>query len=251
MWFGCILFASALCGCGFSVSSSGGAASDAGNDVAPDSAADSPDALACSPLTAVLRDFQSSHPDFEKIVADDRGMVATDLGVDRKPVYVSPGRSAGGTVSSPTSFDQWYRDVPGVNQHFEQQLPLTADPAGTFTFDAQAFFPLDGMGWPEELLGHNFHFTTEIHARFVYRAGERLQLTGDDDVFVFINHRLAIDLGGVHPSEPAMVDFDSQAGALGLALGQTYTLAIFQAERHTSESHFQMVTTIDCFLPDP
>jgi len=118
------------------------------------------DAGMCGELVAGAARFSSrSHPDFEKTIADDRGLVAVDLGSDSKPVYAPAGGTV--TVSGKASFDQWYRDVAGINMHFEQPLPLTQNPPGTYIFDNQAFFPLDGKGFPETFFGHNFHFTTE------------------------------------------------------------------------------------------
>lgn len=219
----------------------------------PDGAADVHDApgdrpASCTQLDAILRDFRADHPDFEHATStDDRGIAESQLGPDRKPVYAHAGATP--TVSGRASFDQWFRDAPGVNMRFEQQLPLVEGPPGTFTFDDQAFFPLDGLGWPnEEVYGHNFLFTTEIHTSFRYRGGERFQFNGDDDVLVFVNDRLALDLGGVHVAQDGTIDFDARAAELGLVIGETYPLAVFHAERHTDQSHFKMVTSIDCFI---
>ncbi len=204
--------------------------------------------VSCTQLDAVLRDFRSDHPDFEHATStDDRGLVEAELGPDGKPVYAHAGASP--TVSGAVSFDQWFRDVSGVNMRFDQVLPLVEGPPGTFTFDDQTFFPLDGEGWPnQEIYGHNFLFTTEIHTSFKYRGGEQFHFNGDDDVFVFVNNRLAVDLGGVHVAEDGLIDFDTRAGELGIQVGNTYPLAVFHAERHTDQSHFKMVTSIECFL---
>jgi fibro-slime domain-containing protein len=218
-------------------------------DAAPSSDSASVDPPAsCTQLNAVLRDFRSDHPDFEKATStDDRGIVEPVLGTDKKPVYAHAGATP--SVSGRSSFEQWFRDVPGVNMRFDEVLPLVEGPSGTFTFDDQTFFPLDGKGWPnQEIYGHNFLFTTEIHTSFTYRGGEQFRFNGDDDMLVFVNNRLALDLGGVHVAQDGTVDFDARAAELGLTIGNTYSLAVFHAERHTDQSHFKMVTSIDCFL---
>ena len=73
----------------------------------------------------------------------------------------------------------------------------------------------------------------------------------DDDLFAFINKKLVIDLGGVHGEQSASVDLDAVAAGIGLTIGKVYPLDMFGAERHTSESHFRIDTTISCFTPQP
>jgi len=63
-------------------------------------------------------------------------------------------------------------------------------------------------------------------------------------VFVFINRRLAIDLGGVHATQEATVELDDMAAELGLARGERYPLHLFFAERHTNASTFTVETTL-------
>ena len=194
-------------------------------------------------LTATIRDFNDTHSDFENFIGGlETGAVKTTLGADGKPVYNAPNSSQ---FHGATAFDQWYNDVAGVNMTTTKML--TADDSastGTFVFSDNLFFPID-----DELFGnqgrlHNFHFTSEIHTTFSYLGGETFSFTGDDDVWVFINDLLAVDLGGVHGAISGSVDLDTSAAALGISAGSNYTLDIFHAERHTSASNFSFATTI-------
>jgi fibro-slime domain-containing protein len=197
-------------------------------------------------VLVTYRDFASSHPDMQKGVGVDTGLVQTDLGLDNKPVYAPAGST--NTVSGATSFNQWYRDVSGVNTAMVKPLALVENPPGTFTFDNQSYFPLDGQGFGNESNPHNFHFTSEIHTSFTYHGGETFTFSGDDDVFVFVNKKLVIDLGGVHDPLTGSVDFDARAAELGITPGGTYPFDVFHAERHTVASTFKMMTTIDCLV---
>ncbi|MEZ4427118.1 MAG: fibro-slime domain-containing protein [Nannocystaceae bacterium] len=200
-------------------------------------------------LQGTLRDFSQSHPDFEYVIGEDPGIVADVLGVDGKPVY--NGNPTTPSTNGKEAFDQWYRDVPGVNVTIPLSIPLTDQGGGIYTYDNPAFFPIDEQGLGNEGNEHNYHFTYEIATEFTYHGGEVFTFTGDDDLFTFINGKLAIDLGGVHGPLTGTVDLDAQAAALGIVPGQKYSLHFFFAERHTSESNFRIDTTIDCFLPPP
>lgn len=198
----------------------------------------------CGPnLVAVLRDFHDTHPDFEKFDGTDHGIVAATLGVDEKPVYASATTTP--TTTGRADFDQWYRDVPGVNVSMQLPLTFTKGVSGISTYDQPSYFPFDNLGFGNEGRNHNFHFTTELHTEFQYRGGEIFTFTGDDDLWTFINGQLAIDLGGVHVAQTMSVDLDAKASALGIVKGKTYPLAVFSAERHTTESHFRIDTSIE------
>lgn len=210
----------------------------------------------CNPaLTGVVRDFKawnegSGHPDFERYGGDGlKGIVQPMLGADHKPVYAHPGGTA--HTTGPTEFDQWYRDVPGVNQSFPFTIMGQVTPEGAFVYDNDMFFPIDGQGFGNEGEPHNFGFTFELHMEFAYNGGELFTFSGDDDLWVFINDRLAIDLGGLHPEQSEVLDVDAAAASLGLVVGQTYPLDLFHAERHTNASNFRIESTLSFTNCDP
>ena len=197
------------------------------------------------PVLAVrVRDFHESHPDFERSAQGrDRDFIEDELGADDLPVYAGPSR----TTSGREAFDQWYRDTPGINMTTAIDLTLTPEgpaEARLSVFDDAEFFPIDDMLFGNEGRTHNFHFTLEAVTEFLYEGGETFLFRGDDDVFVFINRRLVINLGGVHRRQQQDVDLDERAEALGLEIGESYPLHLFFAERHTFNSSFRIETTL-------
>jgi fibro-slime domain-containing protein len=90
---------------------------------------------------------------------------------------------------------------------------------------------------------HNFSFTSEVRYWFQYDATKTytLDFTGDDDVWLFINKKLAVDLGGIHTPVQGSVTFGAGApGTFGLTDGQVYEVAVFQAERQTNGSSYRL-----------
>jgi fibro-slime domain-containing protein len=203
-------------------------------------------------LTGTIRDFHTTapnaNPDFEDTISGlTTGIVQSTLGADGKPVYykiVDPdiGPFIGDTHGK-TYFDQWYNDTPLHNQSMLYPITLTetSPGSGIYEYSNNAFFPIDGLLFGNEGRSHNYHFTYEIHTTFTYQPTQVFHFTGDDDVWLFIDKQLAMDLGGVHSAKSGSVALNTLPG---LIPGNVYSFDFFFAERHTTQSNLVIETSI-------
>jgi len=111
--------------------------------------------------------------------------------------------------------------------------------------------PAENERLDAEGVDRNFYFTSEARYLFFYRdsMNATLDFFGDDDVWVFINGHLALDLGGTHERLAGEVEISSDtASDYALQPGNIYEIVVFHADRHPRDSNYQL--TLEGFETD-
>ncbi len=227
-------------------------------------------------IPSQVRDFSRYHPDFEYSVLTgsyhQTGLIQTNLSLpSRKPIRSTVVPKTPMTFDT---FDSWWQtdstnsdsSLRSFEIPFNISMSKTSD--GKWEYDSyrdspidRGFFPLEGSAdrfplesisacyvkpppdstyWVTSSLKRNFNFCLESHSEFKYQPGQTFSVRGDDDIWVFINNKLVIDLGGMHPPLSGKVDLD----ALGLVPGQSYNWDFFLCDRQPCSSALNLETSI-------
>lgn len=187
----------------------------------------------------------------------------------RKPVYyrLADAPNPIGALKSVTANSG--TDTNYKNITIQDNLVFTYVPnsPGLYTFNDDAFFRLDNRGFGNEptwvynygtgstavVNDHNYSFAMHMHWPFTYTPGQKFNFKGDDDVWVFLNHKMALDIGGIHEAVSDSFVLDDAfvtANGLNMVAGGQYDFDMFYCERQSTASHIQITSNIVTAKPD-
>ncbi|MBO4351547.1 MAG: DUF4215 domain-containing protein [Proteobacteria bacterium] len=201
------------------------------------------------------------NPDFMCITnATCEGVVAEELDIDNTPslmppsniktLSVSNGNSCLDLYTCPEVFKWWYKDMPGLNRTLNRSLLLNREGnENVYKYSSSYFYPIgvdEGYGKEGSNGERNGEFSCTIQTYFRFDAkNEELTFAGDDDVWVFFNRRLAIEVAGIHGAWRKTVTLTEEVAKekFHMYAGGIYPIHMFHAERCTGESSFELTLT--------
>ncbi|KAM9985480.1 hypothetical protein ACTFIZ_009005 [Dictyostelium cf. discoideum] len=160
----------------------------------------------------------------------------------------------------------------GKNIPINMDLILTLNETSTaYEFSQQEYFPINDQGFNNQSYSvpknytdaypnkdwysygyskKNYNYCIKLNSKFTYfNKGEVFNFRGDDDVWVFIDNRLVVDLGGLHTAETGNIKL-SEIKEPELQANRIYDLDFFYCERRATQSSIQISTTLEIFCVD-
>lgn len=216
-------------------------------------------------IPIIVRDFVSflakdpslqpfGHSDFDNHITtkgflSDR--VLDTLDKDKKPVFNTMYRPSEMCIESPESFAQWFRTIDGVNKEIKtsiQVLSVNDDPY-KYEYLNDGFFPIDNQGFGnDENTKHNYNFTVESTFYLLYEENVPITIScgSDDDLWLFVNGKLLIDLGCKHTYLTSEKTFDAKD--FNSKSGDYVEVKLFKAERAKTGSRIGLSVSQDIYI---
>ena len=152
-----------------------------------------------------------------------------------------------GGITSANSFRQWYTDDLGTNLSMVHTIDMVRNGTGVYQAIISEFHPIDDRLFGNEGDDHNYYFTYEMQANFIYKSCQNqfFRFQGTDDAWMFINGELVLDIGGVIPGTDQVIELDR----LELTDGESYQMKFFYAQRQGSTAEFNLATNVELLPP--
>jgi fibro-slime domain-containing protein len=150
---------------------------------------------------------------------------------DDKPRFKSPGSDNLHCLSDGDHFRRWFRHEDGDYNNLTTMLTAID---GNFHDDD--YFPGNSF---DRSSGLNY-YACDLHFCFSYKGGEKVHFKTSLDLWLFIDKKLVIDLGGIHGVVEETLNID----ALNLARNTTHRFDLFIAHRHTDKAIFELNHTL-------
>lgn len=123
------------------------------------------------------------------------------------------------------------------------------------TTEGSDFYPLDGtrkFSYERSETAHNYFFGMRYDVPFKigdYVGPMNYEFTGDDDLWVLLDGKLVLDLGGIHSAADGTVDIWKELGKTAAQLTpeekeQEHTLTVLYMERGAGKSNCKMKFTL-------
>lgn len=187
----------------------------------------------------------------------EQGLVSNNLNDQYLPIAI------GGKLTSNrglTDMSRWFSEVEGKSKSYIGAIKLDYDADGaTFSFHKNEFYPLDKVefskGEDVNSDGHNHLFTMNFSVPFtaLLSGNESFTITADDDTFVYVGDKLAVDMGGIHDAMTGSLTikengevYSSVDGAalaysgINVGNGEGSVVRIFHADRDEDNSVFKV-----------
>jgi len=128
-------------------------------------------------------------------------------------------------VQPTDNFYRWFHETYDENgkqlsKRYDREVTFHRTGDNTYEYGSKGTFPLDDVDFSKDdeatRTGHNFHFTAHMRIPMKISAdgSEQFWFSGDDDVWVFLNGQLVLDLGGLHMDTEGSFTINAQGNVV-------------------------------------